>query len=177
MSKRAEENIVAAALVLIFVAFLAVSMEYGERARMIPIPVSIASLILIGLQIFLQNFRRDFNLNVNAADIFRGSQSGLAVQDEVSTQGAQGIKVHGAEGGREAHAIAIVVLFMLLILLLGIIPAIFIYVAGYFIRNAKIFWVKALVCAGIADFCIYALFGWILKIFMYKGWIYALFWG
>lgn len=171
MSKRVQENIVAFLFVLIFIAFFVMSFDYGERARMVPIPVAIASLLLILLQIFLMNFKKDFDLSVDAADIFRGSESGMAVQEERCKAQMDDIKIQKIEGGKEIGAIGIVLLFMVMVVLIGILPSIFLYVAGYFILGAKIHWLKAVIYSAVCDASIYFLFGYVLQIHMYEGWL------
>jgi len=77
MSKRAQENIVAFLFLFFFVAMIIISFDYGPRARLVPVPIAAVSAIIMLLQIYLMNFRKDIELNVDAAEILtRGHSSG-----------------------------------------------------------------------------------------------------
>lgn len=168
MSQRTQENIVAIILFLIFVGFLVVSFDYGSRARMIPVPVAIASLFLILLQLILQNTNTKLDLNVNPADLFKSSQSGITIEDEKKeTIGATDGKKRA--GGSQWVALSWLVIILLLILLIGLIPAMCVFVLGYLLLITKLKWHVAACFAAINTIVLYVLFVLLLQREMYEG--------
>ena len=47
MSRRTQENLIALVVVMVFVGVIVTSLDFGPRARMIPLPLAIFGLILM----------------------------------------------------------------------------------------------------------------------------------
>ncbi len=167
VSKRTQENIIAIILFLIFAGFLVVSFDYGSRARMIPVPVAVVSLLLILLQLILQNTNAKLDLNVDPANLFKSTKSGMAVEEEkLETIGAA---VGKKRGGSQWVALSWLGIILLLILLIGVIPAMCVFVFGYLLLITKLKWYMAACFAAVDTFVLYALFVLLLQRDMYEG--------
>ena len=51
MSRRTQENIMAGAILCVFIGVIVMSLDYGPRARMIPLPLATFGVILIVIQL------------------------------------------------------------------------------------------------------------------------------
>lgn len=167
MSRRFQENVVAVVLLLIFIGFAWVSAGYTYRSRLVPLPVAIASIMLISLQLLLQNLRPGRELNVDAAEMLGAGSSRM-------TSEMPGAANEGSGAGSELVGALLVAEFVGLILLVGILGAIFLYVFGYFylIGKEKL-WV-ALAYAFGTEIAVYLLFVVLLRVDMYEGWLISL---
>ena len=65
MSRRAQENILAIMLMAFFVGVLVISLDYSPRARLVPIPISVLGILLLGAQLVWQNLRSPDELHVD----------------------------------------------------------------------------------------------------------------
>lgn len=175
LSRRAQENLVAGILLAVFVAFAAISLTYGDRARLVPLPVAIASSLLILLQLYLQNTRADADLAVDAMHLFarQGEQITSTLEAELAIP-EQGVTIVEEPGGSEWSAALLVIAFVSMILLVGILPAVFLFVFGYFLLVSKKRVLTSLAYAIGTEVAIYALFVWVLKVQMYGGWLIEL---
>ncbi|MHB1162869.1 MAG: tripartite tricarboxylate transporter TctB family protein, partial [Chloroflexota bacterium] len=70
MSRRAQENLMALAFLLVFIGFLVVSQGYGPKTRLVPVPLAAVSILLILLQLALQNLRSNLQLSVDTMELF-----------------------------------------------------------------------------------------------------------
>lgn len=174
MTKRTEENIVAVIFLVIFIAVIIMSMGYGVRARLVPLPIASGSAVLVLAQLILQNTKKNVDFSVDASELFRGSKTGQAVQDEKSKTGSTDLKVKKIGGGNEWRGLGLVGIYFLIILLIGIMPAVFIFVLGYFLFVAKIKWIRALLYSVLCEVAIYVLFVMLLQVQMYQGWLISL---
>lgn len=178
LGRRAQDNVVAVVLLLVLVGFAAVSLTYGERARLVPFPMAIASILLILLQLYLQNARGDAEaaLHVDALQIF-ARKGGEVVGRLPEGEGAddETLDVVEEPGGSERMGVLLVALFVGLILLVGVLPAVFLYVFGHCLFVGKRRLLPALAAAGCTELVIYLLFVSILKVPMYAGWLPSLF--
>lgn len=163
MSKRTQENLVAGVLLLVFVAFLVVGTSYSPKARLVPVPLSIVAILLISLQLVLQNLKTDLKLNVDTMDLF--ANPGASDDDEPKEEAVS----HGPSARKEWEGIGIVLLFLAMIMLVGMMPAVLLYVFGYFVLLGREQWFKALIYAGVTTGILYMLFVKILQILPYEG--------
>ena len=166
MSRRVQENLVAAVLLLLFTGVLIVSFDYGPRARLVPVPIAIIGILLTAAQLVWQNLRGADELHVDVLELVAGrdgSRRRKAAQDE-TTKGAAPAHSLAAQ----AKAFAIVAALLALFLVLGPIPAIFLFGAGYFVLSGEARLrglLYALACTGL----LYLIFGYILQVQLNRG--------
>ena len=161
LSKRAQENLVAGVLLLVFVGFLVVGMGYGAKTRLVPVPIAIVSILLILGQTVLQNLRPDIKLSVDTMEMF------AKVKDEDCGE-EEGTK-KSSMAAREWQGMGLIVLFVGMILVLGLIPAALVFVFGYFLLIGKEHWLKSLAVSGVSIGILYLLFVNLLGIHAYQG--------
>jgi hypothetical protein len=165
MSRRAQENVIAVAILCIFIGVIIMSLGYGPRARMIPLPLATFGIILIVIQIIWQNVRSTDELQVDMLQM-------LTRQAE-SAGGAPGDDPDAAprksSWRREVLALAIVAALVGLILLFGPMPAVFLFTGAYFLLSRHYSWPKALVYTIAFTTAIYLLFVVALEIQLYHG--------
>ena len=65
MSRRTQENIIAGTILCLFIGVIVMSLGYGPRARMIPLPLATFGIILIVIQIIWQNVRSTDELQMD----------------------------------------------------------------------------------------------------------------
>ena len=175
MSKRAQENIVASLFLFFFIAMIIISFDYGPRARMVPVPIAAVSAIIMLLQMYLMNFRKEIELNVDVAELLTRGQSSGAMLDEVKQ--VDEVKITVIKGGKESTALLIVVLYFVMTILIGILPAMILFVYGFFALITKVHWIKSLITTLITVASIYILFVYVLEIQFYEGWLVNTFLG
>ena len=165
MSRRTQENIVAFALLGVFIGVILMSLGYGPRARMIPLPLATLGIILIVIQIIWQNLRSTDELQMDMLSMLtRQAEKESAPQQE------------GEEGGtrkstwrRELTALAIVAALVALILLAGPILAVFVFTGAYFLLSRHYSWFAGLVYTSAFTMAIYLLFVVALEVQLYHG--------
>lgn len=171
MSKRIQDNIVSVILLIIFSSFLYLSFNYSAKARLVPVPIAVASLVLCLVQLYIQNFAQNFDLHVDPSQFFKSTQNETAS----ATNEARKSTVKKQGGSNELVGIGMVLIYLTMMILLGVLPAVFLFVLGFFILVGKIIWYKALLYAVICESVIYFLFVFILKVQMYEGLILKFF--
>lgn len=176
MSRRVQENIIAFLFLLFFIAMIILSFDYSPRARLVPVPIASVSAVIVLIQIYLMNFRKDFNLNVDPAELLTG-KSKEAIQEGLGKDEVEEVKIKKIEGGKESVAILIVLTYLVMTWLIGIMVAMFLFVFGFFFIITKVGWIKSLIAALITEVSIYILFVNILEVQFYEGWLVNLFLG
>jgi hypothetical protein len=165
MSRRTQENIIALALLGVFIGVIVMSLGYGPRARMIPLPLATFGIILIVIQLIWQNLRSTDELQMDMLSMLtRQAENAGAVPQK------------GEEGGkpkstwrRELTALAIVAALVALILLVGPIPAVFFFTGAYFILSRHYSWFAGLVYTIAFTIAVYLLFVVALEVQLYHG--------
>ena len=102
MSRRAQENLVAFLFLFFFLAMIYLSYDYTYKARMVPVPIYVISALIKILQIYFMNFKKNINLNVDAAELLTGGKSKDSVKGPEKTEQ---VKIQKVEGGSELAAI------------------------------------------------------------------------
>ncbi len=171
MSKLAQENLVAGLVAATFVAFIAIALTYSAKAALVPVFVASVSLILILLQLYLQNFRKDIQLNVDAMDLVARYADPSLLEEEEHGESKKG------STKKELGAFGIVLLYLAMVFVFGLIESTFLFVLGYFLFIGRYRWYQSLLTAGIATFVLNALFSTLLGIRMHQGWIATTFFG
>jgi hypothetical protein len=165
MSRRAQDNLVALVLLVIFGGVLWLCQDFGPRARMIPLPLAIFGLVLTVIQIVWQNVRSTDELKM---DLLPVSDSALAAAP--APEAAP--KPRGTRDATwllELRAYGLIALLIGLFLVVGILPAVFIFTAGYFILTRQYSWLMGLVYTSAFTACVYVLFFAALQIEPYHG--------
>ena len=120
------------------------------------------------------NFKKNINLNVDAAELLTGGKSKDSVKGPEKTEQ---VKIQKVEGGSELAAISMIVLYLVMTLLIGILPAMFLFVFGFFILITKMKWYISLLVTLATEVSIYILFSYVLQIKFFQGWLVKLFLG
>jgi hypothetical protein len=174
MSKRVQENALALLLFATFAFFFVFSLDYSPRARLVPLPISALGMALTLVQLFWQNFRASENLSVDMLEFM----SGETAEQKAAASGATGFdreeEAAPASGwerhlNREAAAFLIVAVLLACALLLGPLPAVFIFLATYFALSRLCAWPTAILYAVIGVGLLYGLFGQLLGVQFNRG--------
>lgn len=169
MSRRLQENIVAGAILFILLGVIYVSLGFGPRARMVPVPVAAFGAIMMVIQIIWQNLRPAEELHVDLLEVLTKREQAPASIEEAKTVGDKDAADRGPAWRNEAAAYGMVVLFTAMVLLTGPIPAIFVFTAGYLLLSRHCTWRRALVYTALFTAAIYLLFVVALEIQLYHG--------
>lgn len=136
MSRRVQENLVAALLLCLFLATIYASLDYGPRARLVPIPIAVIGAVFIIGQMVLQNRRSAKDLKINLLELISSQAS-----EPLPVAGGTPV---GADAGRqkarhslrsELQALGLVLLLVALFFLVGPLPTMFLFTTGYFIAS------------------------------------------
>jgi hypothetical protein len=166
MSRRTQENIVAVALLALFGGVIWLCQDFGPRARMIPLPLAIFGLILTAIQLVWQNVRSTDELHVDliAVPARDGVGAHPALIEETKPAAAG-----GPSSREEAGALGIVAALLALMLLLGPIPAIFLFTGGYFLITRHYPLLAGVIYTAVFTVATYLLFFVALEIQPYHG--------
>jgi hypothetical protein len=162
MTRRVHENIVTGALLVVFGGIVYLCQDFGPRARMIPLPLAIFGIVLTVIQILWQNLRSTDELQM---DLIHVRKEAFAPAPDAPAQPAQS----GSTFARELRAYAIVAALVGLVLVVGIIPAVFVFTAGYFVLTRHYSWLMGLVYTSAFTASVYLLFVAALQIEPYYG--------
>lgn len=176
MKRITQENILAVALLCFFVGILVLSLEYGPRARLVPVPISVLGIILLGAQLVWQNLRSPDELHVDMLEFLtrRGINPVESEETDDAPSADDAPETPAAADGlpdfrREVFAFAKVSAFVGLFLLFGPFPSAFIFTFAYLSLSRHYHWAKALVVTIIFVVVVYVLFVEILDIQLYHG--------
>jgi hypothetical protein len=165
MSRRTQENVIAVAILCVFIGVIVMSLDYGPRARMIPLPLATFGIILIVIQIIWQNLRSTDELQVDMLQMLTRQAENAAAASGNDPDTAPG----KSSWRREMRALAMVAALVGLILLFGPMPAVFLFTGAYFLLSRHYSWPKALVYTIAFTITIYLLFVVALEIQLYHG--------
>lgn len=163
MSRRLQENLIAGALLCVFIGAIVMSLDYGPRARMIPLPLATFGVILIVAQIIWQNLRSTDELQVDLL------QALTHKAEQVSGEERKDEAPRGPAWRKELAALGIVAALVALIVLVGPIPAVFLFTGAYFLLSRHYSWFRGLVYTAAFTVAIYLLFVVALQIQLYHG--------
>ncbi|HEX9875741.1 MAG TPA: tripartite tricarboxylate transporter TctB family protein [Gammaproteobacteria bacterium] len=166
MSRRAQENLLAAVLLVFFLGYLAVATRFGPNARLVPIPMALIGLVCLVAQIVRQNLKGGLTKNTfGPLLLLTGGRQTPGTEDAAEAAGAPS----GRDARRELQAFGFVALFVLLIVALGPVPAVFLFCAG-FLTFSKHYapWKAAAVALAFAA-TVYLLFVVGLELQLYHG--------
>jgi hypothetical protein len=167
MSRRAQENLVVAVFLAIFVGIIVLSLDFGPRARMIPLPLASFGVILALVQLVWQNFGSTDTLRMNMIEV----RTPQGMQAAAAEGKAREVRPQAAKPSlrRRAGAYGIVAGLLAMILALGPVPAVFVFTLGYFIVTRYYTPFLAFVYTCVFTAAIYLLFFVVLEINPYHG--------
>lgn len=175
-----QENLVAGFILLVLVAVIVAALDYGPRARMVPIPIAAIGALLILSQIVLQNLRSEKDLKIDLMELIARKATGDD-EDLVETQERELAEVEAdaeaeptaVEGwrkfARELGALGVVILLVGMFFVIGPLPTMFAFTAGYFAISGQYPIVKAVLHSLVYTAFVYALFYLWLRIDMRQG--------
>lgn len=167
MSRRVKENLMVLAFLAIFIAVIVMSLDFGPRARMIPLPLASFGVILALVQLVWQNFGSTDALKM---DMIRVDEPKIARPGpEEQTAKSERKSEREPTAARRASAYAIVVGLVLMILAFGPLPAVFVFTLGYFLVTRYYTPVMAFLYTSLLTGAIYLLFFVLLEINPYHG--------
>jgi Tripartite tricarboxylate transporter TctB family len=166
MTRRMQENVAAAVLLCVFAGVIVMSLDFGPRARMIPLPLAIFGLVLTVVQILWQNLGSTDDLRVDLISVAgpTGVGEGGTRAEDPARAPEQRHSWH-----REAAAYGIVAGLLALTLLAGPMPAVFLFTGGYFLVTRQYSWRASLIYTVIFTATVYLLFFLALQIQPYHG--------
>lgn len=173
MSRRTRENVLAILLMAFFVGILVLSLDYGPRARLVPVPISVLGILLLAAQLAWQNLWSPDELHVDMLE-FLTRRGGVPTGEDDSAESEYTEKEETAEAepsylGREVFAFATVAGFVGMFLLLGPFPSVFIFTFAYLTLTRHYHWAKAILVTTIFVVVTYLLFAEVLDIQLYHG--------
>lgn len=172
MSRRVQENLIAIAFLIVFLGVIVLCLDFGVRARKVPLPVAVFGLTLIVIQIIWQNLRSTEELKVDLLEVLARREEKAIVPEKnagapVAAESAPNSQ--RPSWHREAGAYGIVAALLALVLLIGPIPAIFVFTGGYFLFSKHYSWLKDLIYTTVFTAVVYLLFVTALQIQLYHG--------
>jgi len=170
MSRKLQENLVVGLIILVLLGVIYLSLGYGPRARMVPIPVAAFGLVLAVVQLVWQNLRSTDELYVDLLEVLtRRGDGGQVLGPMADTPAADPKRAAPRLWPKEIAALGLVLGFLGLVLLIGPIPSIFIFTGGYFLVSRHYPWPKALGYTFVFTIAVYLLFVVALEIQLYHG--------
>ena len=166
MSRRAQENLAAVALLAVFAGVIVLCQDFGPRARMIPLPLGILGVVLTLIQIVWQNLRSTDELQM---DMIAVPAPGVAAPNPETSPGAKPLAGRAPSWREEAAAFGIVAVLLALVLLLGPVPAVFLFTGGYFLFTRHYSLRAGLIYTAVFTAATYLLFFVALEIQPYHG--------
>ena len=173
MSRRAQENLIAIAFLIVFLGVIVLCLDFGVRARKVPLPVAVFGLTLIAIQLVWQNLRSTEELKVDLLEVMTRREK----RETVPAAGAAAPPAAAEPAPvlprpawrREAGAYGIIAALLALVLLIGPMPAIFVFTGGYFFLSKHYSWQKGLIYTTVFTVVVYLLFVTVLQIQLYHG--------
>jgi hypothetical protein len=168
MSRRAQENLVGVIVLAVFVMLLVMTLSYGSRARLVPLPVSILGIIFALAQLVWQNLRSVDELRVNVLDVLGGRPAAAQQQATAAAPVAPSAERKQKFGG-ELSAFALILILLALVFTVGPLPTVFLFTAGYLGLTRHCSPLRAVAYGLICVAVLYGLFGFILGVQLNRG--------
>ncbi len=166
MSRHAQENMVSVLLLAVFAGVILMCQDFGPRARMIPLPLAAFGIVLTLIQMAWHNFGSPEELQMDM----------IRVQaPDIPVTGTPAAPVKKLSWQREAMAYGMIVTLLLLTFVTGVMPAAFVFTAGYFMLTRYCSWQLSLVYAAVLTGSLYLLFVVALQMQLYHGLLAPLF--
>lgn len=172
MSRRVQENIVGVIMLAVFVVMLYLTFGYSSRARLVPLPVCILGIILAIAQLIWQNLPAAGELRVNILDVMG---RGTIKTPATAPAGGQPTQPLGADPnlarkpGGELSAFGIIAILLGLVFVVGPLPSVFLFTAGYLALTRHCSPARAVLYALACAAVLYGLFGFALGVQLNRG--------
>lgn len=163
-----QDNVVCGVLLVVFAGVIWLCQDFGPRARMIPLPLAAFGIFLTVVQLLWQNLRSTDDLQMDMITV-KGLPTGAGIVDAEDRPAQRPGRVG------EPAAFGIVVLLIALVFLIGLLPAVFVFTAGYFVVSRHYTWHVGLIYTAVFTGAVYLLFGVALQIQPYHGLLAPLF--
>ena len=164
MTRRGQENVLAAVLAALFAGYIAVALGFGPNARLVPLPIAGIGLACLLVQIMRQN--RPGGLSKNRFSPLALLTGGRPTEDMEAETGA---REPGRDAHRELEAFGFVGGFVVLIVALGPVPAVFLFGTAFLAISRHLSIWKAIMMAGVFTTALYLLFVVGLELQLYHG--------
>ena len=174
MSRRAQENLVGVIVLAVFLVMLYLTFGYSSRARLVPLPVCILGIILAAAQLLWQNLRSADELRVSFLDVF-GSRGAIKTPTAAPQAGSGPVQPQSTEvdvtrkPGGELSAFGIIAILLALVFVVGPLPSVFIFTAGYLALTRHCSLARAILYAFLCATILYGLFGFALGVQLNRG--------
>lgn len=165
MSRRAQENLVSLLLLALFGGIIVLCQDFGPRARMIPLPLAVFGIVLTLLQLLWQNLRSAEELQM---DMISVEPAGGAAEKPKKGAGTGSWR-------QEAAAFGIVAALVAGVMVIGLLPAVFIFTWVYFGRSGYCSWRAGLCYTVVFIGAVYLMFVVALQMQPYHGLLAPLF--
>ena len=153
MSRRAQENVLTAVVLCVFVVYIAIAAGFGPNARLVPLPIASLGLVCLLAQLVRQNRRGGLDRNTfGPLALLTGGRP------TAETKTDEAVEKPGHTTNREVRAFGFVGAFVALIVALGPVPAVFVFCAGFLAISKHYPLWKALAAAGTFAAAVYLLF-------------------
>lgn len=168
MSRHAQENLVSAVMLALFIGVILLCQDFGPRARMIPLPLAVFGIILTLIQLAWHNLGSTDELQMDMISVQTPDAAAAAV-------GASAAPPLKPSWRREAGAYGIIVLLVVMIFTVGLMPTVFIFTGGYLFLSHYCSWRASLIYTAVLTAAVYLLFEVALQIQPYHGLLAPLF--
>jgi hypothetical protein len=167
MNRRVQENVVAMVFLAIFIGVIVLSLDFGPRARMIPLPLATLGVILALIQLVWQNLGSTDALRMDMIRVEK--PTGAPAEPEAEASRAGQTTAPEPTLRKRAGAYGIVAGLLGMILAFGPVPAVFVFTLGYFLVTRYYTSLLALVYAAVFTSAIHLLFFVVLEVNPYHG--------
>lgn len=167
MSRHAQENLVSVLLLALFAGVIVLCQDFGPRSRMIPLPLAVFGILLTLLQLAWHNFASPDDLQMDMLTV--------RAPDAPAGEAPAATERKKPPLRREAAAYGMVGLLLVLVFVTGVMPAAFLFTAGYFLVTRYCSWWRSLIYAAILTVSLYLLFVVALEMQPYHGLLAPLF--
>lgn len=174
MSRRAREILAASFFLLLFAFIGWLTLDFGPRARLIPLPLAIVGCALALLQIVMTLANPEGLGRMKMIEVEESALPPVNAADGVATKDAS-LLVQQPERRHEWVAYAVVVGFCAMILMVGPVIAMFVFTTGYFMRTRVYSPTRSLFFGSVYTGIVYLVFFTALQIEPYYGLLAPLF--
>ncbi len=166
MSRHAQENLASVLLLVFFAGVIWMCQDFGPRARMIPQPLAAFGIVLTLIQLVWHNLGSTAELRMEMISV---QAPDIPVAEVLETP------VKKPSWQREAAAYGMIGVLLALTFVTGVMPAAFLFTAGYFMVTRYCSWQLSLVYAAVLTGSLYLLFVVALQMQPYHGLLAPLF--
>ncbi len=166
MSRHAQENLVSAVLLAVFIGVILLCQDFGPRARMIPLPLAVFGVVLTLIQLAWHNFGSTDELQMDMISVQKPDAAAVVAPTAPPLKPSR---------YREAGAYGIVALLVTMIFIVGLMPTVFVFTGGYLYLSHYCSWRTSLIYTAVLTAAVYLLFEVALQMQPYHGLLAPLF--